>query len=210
VAAFPQNVDPIQPDLRPLPRVPDPGLEALAARAGGQKGLRKTRAGRQSCVKFDDGNRVRVHVCDDQALAGGVCSQLKVNAQQGQAGSAPLMRLQEGQAGRGPDVDPKARRVGPVPSGDMPQDQRPCLPLANADLLGTRAIGDNEDLPRQPVKRTRTDCVGRQGLRRLREGSQQPAQVRPAPVLIPSGGQARGVAKPDGLIQVHAALAYLS
>ena len=39
---------------------------------------------------------------------------------------------------------------------------------------------------------------------------QQAPEIRPAPVLVPPRRQEGGVAQPDGLAEVHAALAYLS
>ena len=205
-----EEIGPVETGLRPLAGVADAGLQPLPARAGGKKCLGEAGARREPDIELGHRHGVRIKVADRQSLAGRPLPQFELDPEKGQAGAAAFVGLEKGQAGPRTQPDAQAGGVGAIAPGHLSQDNRPLAARFDLHSLWPRAVRNDDGLPADPVKRAGADRGRIKGKRGLRDCPQQAPEVRPAPVLVPPRRQEGGIAQPYGLVEVHAALAYLS
>jgi hypothetical protein len=123
----------------------------------------------------------------------------------GEARPIALVAFQQPQARAGRQIDGHPRGMGPGASRHQPQHGQGFLAGRHIDARFA-AVDQHMMIVRQPVERSLAD-VALEPLRWRGQNADQPAQVGPAPGLVPLAGELGDVARPEGGGEAQAALA---
>jgi hypothetical protein len=198
-----QQIGPVEPDARALPRMGDMGLDSLATGAGGEDGLGVGRAGGEGDGGGRDGDALGPVGGEDYAFQPAALGDLDIERNvRYRAVGQRFVAFQQGQrlTGSHDDQHPGRDRTGLGGHEAQLGDRAVGAALDVREALD-EPIGHEEQVAAERRERPLCGHLGR--ARRRRQRAQQPAQVRPAPVLVPARRELGQVAGGDGFGEGH-------